>query len=39
MDISDAPWLSWGKELNSVDGGLVTGSDAEINPKNWLDDR
>lgn len=29
MDISDAPWLSWGNELNSTEGGLITGSDAE----------
>ncbi len=29
MDISDAPWLSWGGELNSTEGGLITGTDAE----------
>jgi xyloglucan-specific exo-beta-1,4-glucanase len=29
MDVSLAPWLSWGKPNNSVDGGLVKGTDAE----------
>lgn len=29
IDISAAPWLSWGEEINSADGGVVTGSDAE----------
>jgi len=27
MDISKAPWLSWGKEINAAEGGLVSGTD------------
>ncbi|MDO5559088.1 MAG: dockerin type I domain-containing protein [Oscillospiraceae bacterium] len=27
MDISKAPWLSFGKEINAAEGGLVTGID------------
>lgn len=32
MDISKAPWLSWGNKLNAADGGLVTGTDIMDNP-------
>ncbi|MBP1564393.1 MAG: cellulosome protein dockerin type I [Oscillospiraceae bacterium] len=27
MDISKAPWLSWGKKLNADKGGLITGNE------------
>ena len=32
MDISKAPWLSWGKEINVADGGLVTGTEIMDTP-------
>ncbi len=32
MDISKAPWLSWGKKINAASGGLVTGNDIVDNP-------
>lgn len=32
MDISKAPWLSWGKEINAAKGGLITGMDIMDNP-------
>lgn len=27
MDISKAPWLSWGKKINAASGGLITGNE------------
>uniref|UniRef100_UPI0035941E46 dockerin type I domain-containing protein n=1 Tax=Herbivorax sp. ANBcel31 TaxID=3069754 RepID=UPI0035941E46 len=32
MDISKAPWLSWGKEINAADGGLITGNEIVDSP-------
>ncbi|MFZ5988562.1 MAG: dockerin type I domain-containing protein [Bacillota bacterium] len=32
MDISKAPWLSWGRALNAANGGLVTGNEVMDNP-------
>lgn len=32
MDISKAPWLSWGKELNAASGGVVTGNEVMDSP-------
>lgn len=32
MDISKAPWLTFGKEINAASGGLVTGMDIMDNP-------
>ncbi|NMB32916.1 MAG: cellulosome protein dockerin type I [Clostridium sp.] len=32
MDISKAPWLSWGREANADKGGIVTGNEAMDNP-------
>ncbi len=32
MDISKAPWLSWGKKINAASGGLVTGNEIMDTP-------
>lgn len=32
MDISAAPWLSWGNELNADKGGYLTGNEVMDNP-------
>ncbi|WP_010681062.1 dockerin type I domain-containing protein [Acetivibrio cellulolyticus] len=32
MDISKAPWLTFGKKINAASGGMVTGSDIVDNP-------
>jgi xyloglucan-specific exo-beta-1,4-glucanase len=32
MDISKAPWLSWGKKVNAASGGLVSGNEIVDSP-------
>jgi len=32
MDISKAPWLSWGKKINAASGGLISGSEIMDSP-------
>ncbi|HOV25552.1 MAG TPA: dockerin type I domain-containing protein [Pseudobacteroides sp.] len=32
MDISKAPWLSWGKPINAASGGLITGMEIMDSP-------
>ena len=32
MDISKAPWLSWGKKINAASGGLISGNEIVDNP-------